>query len=323
MSKNRKSAYGGPLEEKEVVVSVDKRLLSGIGLLVVFGIAVALGVYLNTPQAGPTQVAASDPAQDVGNPQLPSETDIRATMDADDLPDSAVIITPMIRGTVDPNDPFAQNRGTPSVPENAPDWQERDPNAAPQATPYDPLGSGGPTVELPDDRPAAQWEPDVLAEFCDANLSEEYQPARVELVEGTLEGPRLAISELNECFTYNFGDIPDDETARHMFTAKNVGDEELIIGRVYTGCGCTATTIGDQTIKPDGYLPEPLVLAPGETVEFGVEFDPRAETSQNIHVSQAKYIQIFSNDPTGPQYTAGEELSHETRFRIVVRPQPF
>ena len=57
MACNRKSAYGGPAEEKEVVISLDKRLLYGVGLIVAFAIAVG-GGYMATRQSEPTTAQA-------------------------------------------------------------------------------------------------------------------------------------------------------------------------------------------------------------------------------------------------------------------------
>jgi hypothetical protein len=138
-------------------------------------------------------------------------------------------------------------------------------------------------------------------------------------VSGEITGPRLAIADLNENNTYNFGTVPIDEPASHDFTAENVGDEPLRISRIYSACGCTAMSVGDYIIDPSGFIVEgPMVLQPGEAFEFRVEFDPRAE---GVRGSQAKYVQIFSNDPTWAVFDQTDPDSHETRFRIVVDPE--
>jgi hypothetical protein len=251
-----------------------------------------------------------------------------ATALAEGMPTTVVILTPMSGisvGTPEPGlsvtgggiggstgaagaDPYATARAeiTP-VSDMHKDLLE-DPNTVP--------------FEVSDDfeNTAADWPPDVLANFEDPNVTDpDYAPLRLEVADGEYSGPRLAVAELNELMTYNFGVIPINQPIQHMFEAKNVGDEDLLISRIYSACGCTATTIGGTVIDPAGFIqPDGLVLAPGESVRFGVEFDPRAEGTRG---SQAKYVQIFTNDPTGALFDANDENSHETRFRLVVDPE--
>jgi hypothetical protein len=184
------------------------------------------------------------------------------------------------------------------------------------------LKETGMEFEMPEDweGKASNWPPDVLWNFEDPNVTDpDYSPLRLEEVEETFSGPRIAISDLNHVNSYNFGVVPMDQPVAHAFEAQNVGDEDLKIGRVYSACGCTATHIGSYIIDAAGWIkPDPIVLAPGESIEFSIEFDPRAEGAAG---TQAKYVQVFSNDPTRAVFDPTDPLSHEVRFRLVVSPQ--
>jgi hypothetical protein len=160
------------------------------------------------------------------------------------------------------------------------------------------------------------WTHDVLANFPDANLTDPaIQPLRLEDVDDPLSGPRLAISDLNPLFTHDLGVVPFDEPTEHTFRLRNAGDEDLVVSRIYTACGCTATRLGGRAIDPAGWLPEPLVLVPGEEAALTVTFDPRVE---NRTGTRAKYVQIYTNDPTKALFDDNDRNSHEARFRIVV-----
>jgi hypothetical protein len=111
-----------------------------------------------------------------------------------------------------------------------------------------------------------------------------------------------------------------DKVAEHDFVLSNAGDEDLIVSRIYASCGCTATVFGGDKIKGDGFLPAPVTLKPGETRPFTIQFDPRAEGGGKP-VTQTKYIQIYSNDPTRFLFDDNDPLSREVRFRIVMKPQ--
>ncbi len=329
MARNKKSAYGAPREGKEVVVTVDRRVLYGVGLVVAFIVAIGLGMAW-TRLGGSSGVDQPDAAEEssdavaAGSDEL-TEADIRATAMAEGLPTTVVVVpgfatlpasTPEAAsdeeaaGSSDASeaDPYSTVRAriTPVSTEHA-DLLE-DPNTIPFE------------IEEDFDNPAAGWPPDVLANFEDPNVTNpDYAPLRYETVEGVYEGPRLAVSDLNELNTFNYGVVELAEPIEHEFEIHNVGDEELIISRIYSACGCTATRIGDTVIDPAGFIqPSGLVLKPGETIKFGVEFDPRAE---GVAGTQAKYVQLFTNDPSGAIFDTNDPNSHETRFRLVVAPQ--
>jgi hypothetical protein len=158
----------------------------------------------------------------------------------------------------------------------------------------------------------------VLAGFPDANLSSELVPQRPEKVTTPLKGPRIGISGLSDLYTYDFGEVPFDKPVQHDFMAENVGDADLIVSRVYTGCGCTALSMGTQKLDGAGFLQPPMVLKPGQKVPFTVQFDPRLESKGG---PQAKYVQIYSNDATRTLFEAKDPNSYEVRFRFVVEPK--
>jgi hypothetical protein len=332
MARNRKSAYGGPAEEKEIVISLDKRVLYVLGLLVAFAVAVG-GGYMATRQSPET--AAQLPAQqeEAAVPQAPLEPDIpqidedivRATAAA------AMGITDTSKVTIVDSDAvrFVETpvANAPGSGASFPDDQAA---AKARVTPRsdlerDLLENPDTTIFEYDMDPTAvaarelAYKPgDVLANLEDPNvMNPDYTAVRLETITRPQSGPVLAISDLTLRNTYDYGKIAPDARVSHVFTAKNVGDEDLKIGRVYTGCGCTATTIGDVIIPPDGFLVEVITLAPGVTVEFSVEFDAGAEARVG---AMSKYVQIFTNDPTKSMFDEEDPLSHETRFRLVVEP---
>ena len=91
--------------------------------------------------------------------------------------------------------------------------------------------------------------------------------------------PTISISEEE----WDFGKIKEDERPVHIFTIKNIGKEELIISRARASCGCTATMLSSDHIKP------------GQKAELQVTFNP---TGYNGIVK--KDITIESNDPQLP-----------------------
>jgi hypothetical protein len=230
-------------------------------------------------------------------------------------PGNTIVVTPSI---VESKSIFAQ--GTPALPDVQPTAgaPRPEPTAGVFMPDQEALGGKDITDQLPPQRPGDPWPPEVLAEYPDPNLSEDLVPLRPEKIQEPQSGPRIAISDLNDFYTYNFGVIPMEEVAEHDFEAWNVGDEDLIISRIYAACGCTATVFGGDRIKADGFLPSPVTLKPGESRPFTIQFDPRAEGKD---VTQSKYIQIYSNDRTRFLYDDNEPLSHEIRFRLVMKPE--
>lgn len=92
--------------------------------------------------------------------------------------------------------------------------------------------------------------------------------------------PTISFSEEE----WDFGKIKEDERPVHIFTVKNIGQEELIISRVRSSCGCAATMLSSDNIQP------------GKSAELKVTFNP---TGYNGMVKKDIYIE--SNDPQLPK----------------------
>lgn len=318
MARKRDAAYGAPQEEKEVVVSVDRRLLIGVGLALLCVFALGAGFWWagrgapagSQSAAAPTGAEAAAAAQAQANAAATQA--IKNEMAAVNLPEGAQVVESIVRSTEVA--PAAGGAAAPGSAAQPGDGSNLPPAAATQAKEL-----GGDILDFPEDRPdATGWDWDVLVNYEDPNVTQPgYEPARTEEVKQPLEGPRLGISDLNFLNSFAYGKVPMDIPAAHDFTMTNVGDADLVVSRIYTGCGCTATRLGDVYLDNAGFLPAPKTLKPGESQVFTIEFDPRSEGKPG---SQAKFIQIFSNDTTKTQFTPGDPNSHESRFRIVVQP---
>lgn len=82
---------------------------------------------------------------------------------------------------------------------------------------------------------------------------------------------------------YDVGDTWEGEKASHTFSFKNTGDAVLLIKKVKTSCGCTATNLSSKEIEP------------GETGEIKATFNTR-----RYHGKQSKTIYVSSNDSKHP-----------------------
>jgi hypothetical protein len=313
MTKKPRSPYGS--EEREVVVTLDRRVLYLLAIVAAFALAVGGGYVVSRPHAPaagnagpPGATGAADPAVAI------DEQSARATAAALGLPGSVVIVTPNVVETVQP-------QGTALPPGSI---RLLDPTEAAKVTPGSTLEIQLMTEQAPqifdvNPDPNRIKNHEVLSNTVDPNVdTSDHRPLRLETVSKPVNGPRLAISDLNLNYTYDFGVISMTQRAAHSFVAKNVGNEDLVIWRVYTGCGCTALTIGNDTIPPDGILPAPRTIKPGNQIEFAIEYDAKAEGRPG---ATAKYIQMFTNDPNYLMFDETNPLSHETRFRIVVEPE--
>jgi hypothetical protein len=80
--------------------------------------------------------------------------------------------------------------------------------------------------------------------------------------------------------SFDFGDVKHGEKVEHAFRISNDGKSNLILRKVRTSCGCTAS-------KPDKE-----VLKPGETANIPVSFNTRGRNGR-----QNQSITVYSNDP--------------------------
>lgn len=60
--------------------------------------------------------------------------------------------------------------------------------------------------------------------------------------------PRVVIPEPS----FNFGSVPQGQRVVHEYELRNTGDGDLSIQRVSPACGCTATTVSSNVVKPGG-----------------------------------------------------------------------
>ena len=91
--------------------------------------------------------------------------------------------------------------------------------------------------------------------------------------------PKLVVEQP----TFDFGEIPQGETVRHVFSFTNSGDKPLHIEKVHSSCGCTAALVSTKT------------LAPGDRGEVQANFD-----STRFRGEVSKTISLYSNDPGQP-----------------------
>jgi hypothetical protein len=69
----------------------------------------------------------------------------------------------------------------------------------------------------------------------------------------TISRPPLSKAVLTfDKSVHDFGDIFQGEKATYKYTFKNTGSDPLIIAKVVTTCGCTATEYSKEPIPPGG-----------------------------------------------------------------------
>lgn len=69
---------------------------------------------------------------------------------------------------------------------------------------------------------------------------------------------------------YVFDTISINDTVTHVFDIKNISEENLIISKVGTSCGCTAAVISDSVVRPNN------------SAQVKVEFIARKEKTGDI-----------------------------------------
>jgi hypothetical protein len=94
--------------------------------------------------------------------------------------------------------------------------------------------------------------------------------------EQKLNAPRAKLDEES----YNFGTIIPGQPVAHDFILKNEGKDPLIIRKISTTCGCTAS-------KPDKYE-----IKGGESSTLKCTFDSRGKTGK-----QFQTVTLILNDP--------------------------
>ena len=97
--------------------------------------------------------------------------------------------------------------------------------------------------------------------------------------EQKLSAPKAQLDEES----FNFGTITPGQPVAHDFTLKNEGKDPLIIRKISTTCGCTAS-------KPDKYE-----IKGGESTILKCTFDSRGKTGK-----QFQTVTLILNDPLQP-----------------------
>jgi hypothetical protein len=88
--------------------------------------------------------------------------------------------------------------------------------------------------------------------------------------------PKMTIGEE----TFNFGNIEQGEVIEHDFSFKNEGKETLLIRKIRTTCGCTASS------------PSSTEIGPGEDGTIHVTFNSRAKKGKQLQT-----VTVITNDP--------------------------
>lgn len=96
---------------------------------------------------------------------------------------------------------------------------------------------------------------------------------------------RIELSTTN----FDFGTISNRKAVSQAFTVRNTGQGELSIVGVSTSCGCTTAQIDKQQ------------LAPGETAQLTVTFDPQVHNGATGEFVRVVYVR--SDDPDTPEAT--------------------
>lgn len=107
--------------------------------------------------------------------------------------------------------------------------------------------------------------------------------------------------------SFDFGSISmADGKVQRSFAVQNTGSESAAITRMYTSCMCTSASIvkGDERLGPfgmqgHGFIPRMnMMLAPGETAEVIVTFDPAAHGPAGVGtIARTVYVEQDGADP--------------------------
>lgn len=83
--------------------------------------------------------------------------------------------------------------------------------------------------------------------------------------------------------SFNFGKIKEGNKVSTIFNFKNIGTKDLVVKKIRVSCGCTATLLSTDVLKP------------GEMGELKVTLD-----SKGLEEKIKKSIYFHSNDPKNP-----------------------
>ena len=114
----------------------------------------------------------------------------------------------------------------------------------------------------------------------------------------SIGAPRLTCDES----AYNFGTVQNRDSIEHTFLLRNDGDEDLVIDRVRTSCGCTAAHLNKQTVPP------------GKEVELATRLSLKGRDGK-----QHKNVYVYSNDPKSPLFKLA--LVGEIKWDVSLKPK--
>ncbi len=118
------------------------------------------------------------------------------------------------------------------------------------------------------------------------------------------KAPKIEFKETK----YEFGTLKQGERTSHDFEFKNTGKSDLVIRKIKTTCGCTATK------------PEKMVIKPGETSKIKVTFNSSGKRGK-----QNKTITVTTNSPEKSSVAlkiVGEVLVSQPQQQPVSKPKP-
>lgn len=132
---------------------------------------------------------------------------------------------------------------------------------------------------------AISWnEFSVRTNNVDATLAESNSPALDEANLGSEEEGAVQVNP----GSFDFGVIVQSEgDVSTVFMVRNSGEDELIINRLSTSCGCTSVKMNQDPLQP------------GEEREMVVTFDPLVHPDQFGEIQRVVYLQ--TSDPLNPE----------------------
>ncbi len=122
--------------------------------------------------------------------------------------------------------------------------------------------------------------------YIHTNLKKDYSKLSPE------ELKNAPVLSFNKKFPLKYGKKKAGAIIKEVLTITNTGKQDLIISKIIPSCSCVKFTIGKQTLKP------------GESIEIFITIDT---VNQSIAYHN-KYLSIFSNDPSKPEFGIKMEM---------------
>lgn len=85
--------------------------------------------------------------------------------------------------------------------------------------------------------------------------------------------------------SYDFGPMPAQSDAAHIFAVQNTGTADLIVSNLVTSCGCTTADLSSS------------VIPPGQRADLTVSFDA---DFHEVHGEVVRLVWFATNDLTQP-----------------------